>query len=321
MAVFTQIDEAQLRIWLDLANRGALLSFEGIASGIENTNYFVTTTAGAYVLTLFEKLNASQLPFYLGLMQHLAKAGLPVPQPVVQQGERLFSTFGGKPACLVNRLPGRSVTAPTDVQCAAIGSFVARAHLAARNFDASVDNPRSLSWWQTAAPLVMAFLAPEQQHLLRDEMAAQLAFHAAENYAALPRGPVHADLFRDNALFDGDRLGGVIDFYFAGADTWLFDLAVCINDWCIDHANGAIDSGLATALLTAYAQQRPFGAIETICWPMLLRGAALRFWLSRLYDLHLPRDAALLQAKDPQHFERILLARRQGDIPTLKTNR
>jgi homoserine kinase type II len=182
-------------------------------------------------------------------------------------------------------------------------------HLAARDFPGSLPNPRGLDWCEAAARRVAPFLDAGQSALLADELAAHRAHAATDTARALPRSAVHADLFRDNVLFDGDRLGGVIDFYFAGVDTWLFDIAVCLNDWCVDLATGACDTARQDAFLQAYARVRPLTAAERRLLPAMQRAGALRFWISRLWDLHLPREASMLKPHDPTHFERVLRQR------------
>lgn len=317
MAVFTPVSEDALLPWLAQLGAGELVNLKGIASGIENTNYFVDTSTGRHVLTIFEKLTTHELPYYLGLMQHLAAAGLPVPSPAVRPDGSLFSHLMDKPAALVERLPGESAMHPNAAQCHAIGAFSARAHHAARTFPLRHDNPRGLNWWLSTREQVHPFLPADLCVLLDDEVGVQHSFSRTDTYARLPRSAVHADLFRDNALFVGDHLGGVIDFYFAGDDTWLFDLAVCINDWCIHHPTGRIEPELAHAMLEGYATVQPFTADDRAAWPFLLRAAALRFWMSRLTDFYMPRPAEMLTPKDPTHFERILKLRRAGDIVAL----
>lgn len=321
MAVFTTVGREVLAGWLDRYEVGVLLDFEGIPSGIENTNYFVAVApAGApapagrvrpqYVLTLFERLSAAQLPFYLQLMKHLAAAGIPCPDPVPARDGGLWSMLEGKPAALVTRLAGRSNMQPGPAECAQVGALLARMHLAAGSFHADQPNLRGLSWWVDAAPKVRPFLAPGLQQALADEVRAQQRFAQDPAYARLPASAVHADLFRDNVLFDGATLSGVIDFYFAGVDTWLFDLAVTANDWCGDDASGEFVPARLDALLSAYRAHRELTDDERRAWPLMQRAAALRFWLSRLYDLHLPRPAEMVTPKDPTHFERILVSRR-----------
>ena len=307
MSVFTPVTPEQFSAWLTRYRVGTLVQMQGIAAGIENTNYFVTTTGGRYVLTLFEKLAPSELPFYLGLMAHLAQHGVPSPAPATDLDGRLFSELNGKPAALISRLHGEAVTVPTPAQCAEVGGTLADIHLAGQSYAGKLDNPRGLRWWRETAPLVSPFLDADGAALL----AAELEFQGRHRRDDLPRGPIHADLFRDNVLFDGRRIGGVIDFYFAGIDALLFDVAVTVNDWCV-HPGGEIDTPRAHALLCAYHARRPFTHAERGAWPALLRAAALRFWLSRLYDFYLPRPGELVHAHDPEHFRRILRLRAAG---------
>ncbi len=304
MSVFTSVTRAEASAWLKRYSVGTLVELQGIAAGIENTNYFVTTSLGRFVLTIFEKLTVAELPFYLNLMSHLARHAVPCPAPVADNENRLLGELKGKPASLVTRLPGTVITNPSPAHCAQVGATLASMHLAGRSYDGSLENPRGPRWWHQTAPKVMPFLDAAAQALLRDE----LAYQSAQRSDGLPLGAIHADLFRDNVLFEGERLGGVIDFYFAGVDTWLFDVAVTLNDWCV-HADGAIDTPRARAMLDAYASVRAFEAAERQAWPTLLRAAALRFWLSRLFDFHLPRAGELVHAHDPEHFRRILALR------------
>jgi homoserine kinase type II len=321
MAVFTEVSNDAASALLDDLRLGTLHAMRGIQGGIENTNYFVDSDregqVSHWVLTLFERLSADQLPFYLYLMKHLAQRGIPVPDPQGNASGDILHTVCGKPAALVNRLEGRSELAPSAAHCAAVGEMLARMHLAGRDYGRHQPNLRGLAWWNDTAPVVMPFLEPAQAALLQSELAYQNHVAASPAYAALPRGPVHADLFRDNVMFaesEGGpgspvRLTGFFDFYFAGVDTWLFDLAVCLNDWCIDLGTGAHQADRAQALLTAYQTIRPLTDAERRLLPALLRAGALRFWISRLWDFHLPREASLLKPHDPTHFERVLRER------------
>jgi homoserine kinase type II len=313
MAVFTELATHEVRALVARLHAGELIALEPIGAGIENTNYFVGTSSGAWVLTLFERLRHEQLPFYLCLMQHLAQRGLPVPEPRANASGELVHTLRGKPTALCTRLPGRHVDAPDAAHNAALGHTLAGLHAAVADFALAQPNLRGLPWWQATAPLVRPFLDADAAALLDDEIVFQQQLAASAAYASLPRAAVHADLFRDNVLFDDSggsvRLSGCIDFYFAGVDTLLFDIAVCVNDWCLADDSGRIDDDRALALLTAYSGQRALTPAEHRLFPALLRAAALRFWLSRLADRHLPRDATLLQPKDPRHFERLLRER------------
>ena len=301
MAVFTSVSEAELNAWLGDYSLGQLLELQAIASGIENTNYFVTTSNGRFVLTLFEKLSADELPFYLNLMAHLARHGIPCPCPVANRRNQFLGELNGKPACIVSRLSGKSTTAPNIAQCAAIGAMLGQMHIAGQSFSQIMPNPRGAAWRAATAPQMRPFLDTEQAELLDSE----IALHARQNWAVLPQGVIHADLFRDNVLLEENRVGGLIDFYFACSDALLYDVAITVNDWCMD-ADGTLDAARAQAFLRAYHAVRPLLDSECEAWPLMLRVAALRFWLSRLFDLHLPRDGELIHAHDPRHFERIL---------------
>ena len=309
MAVFTEVSPAAAQALLTRLQLGELRALRGIEGGIENTNYFVTTDTGEFVLTLFERLSAEQLPFYLHLMRHLAHAGIPVPEPQADARGEILHSVCGKPAAVVNKLHGRSQLAPQAVHCAAVGAMLARMHLAGQGFERQQPNLRGLPWWNETVPVVLAHLDAEQAALLQSELAYQNHIAASSAYTALPRGPVHADLFRDNVMFDGEQLTGFFDFYFAGVDTFLFDLAVCLNDWCIDWATGAHDAARFDAMLAAYQSVRPLSAAERTLLPAMARAGALRFWISRLWDYHLPRQAQVLTPHDPRHFERVLRQR------------
>ncbi|KQR50261.1 homoserine kinase [Acidovorax sp. Leaf160] len=309
MAVFTEVSLPEASELLQRLQLGTLTALRGIQGGIENTNYFATTDQGEYVLTLFERLSAEQLPFYLHLMKHLAHAGIPVPDPQADADGDILHRVAGKPAAVVNKLRGQSQLQPQAVHCAALGTMLARMHLAGQDFDRRQPNLRGLPWWNDTVPVVLPYLDAAQSALLRAELAYQNHVAASSAYAALPRGPVHADLFRDNAMFEGEELTGFFDFYFAGVDTFLFDLSVCLNDWCIELASGAHDPARAAALLDAYQAVRPLTGDERALLPAMLRAGALRFWISRLWDYHLPREAALLTPHDPTHFERVLRQR------------
>ena len=318
MAVFTEVSESQAQELLTHLQLGDLLELKGIQGGIENTNYFLISNVGAYVLTLFERLTHQQLPFYLHLMKHLAHHGIPVPDPVANSDGDILLTVEGKPAAVVNRLIGSSELAPTPQHCHAVGEMLARMHLAGKDYNRHQPNLRGLAWWNETVPVVLPFLDPSQSSLIQSELAFQNHIAQSSAYAALPRGPVHADLFRDNVMFEGQddtlQLTGFFDFYFAGIDSWLFDLAVSLNDWCIDLDTGALHADKTAALLEAYQSVRPLIKAERHLLNPMLRAGALRFWTSRLWDFHLPREASMLTPHDPTHFERVLLQRLHNPI-------
>ena len=310
MAVFTPVSLDELAPWIDSFSVGQAFGIQGIASGIENSNFFVMTETGEYVLTLFEKLSYEQLPYYLNLMRHLADRGIKVAAPIPNKNGELLSMLCRKPASLVTKLEGDWQVFPTPDHCAKVGAMMARMHIAAGDYAISQPNLRGLSWWKETVLEVLPYLTDENTQMLQSELVYQENFAATELYQKLPRGPVHADLFRNNVMFDKDEeLSGFFDFYFAGNDTWLFDVAVSVNDWCINLENGAFDEKRLNAFLGAYHHNRPFLPSEARAWHSILRAAALRFWISRLYDFYLPRDAKMLTAHDPRHFERILSLR------------
>ena len=314
MAVYTQVSFDQAQAYFHSLGLGPLTRLEGCAGGIENTNYFADTAQARYVLTLFERLSAEQLPYYLRLMRHLAQHGIPVPDPAADAQGQLLHSLQGRPSCVVSLLAGKSELQPGTDHCAQVGAMLARMHLAGASFGMQQPNLRGLDWWQRTVPEVLPFVTPEQSALLQSELAALQALAQTADYAALPRGPIHADLFRDNVMFapdaqGRDQLTGFFDFYFAGNDAWVYDIAICLNDWCVDTAKGVADAARTDAFMQAYTSVRPLQASEAAVFASLLRAAAFRFWLSRLWDLHLPRQAAMLKAHDPAPFERILRQR------------
>ncbi len=318
MAVFTPVTHEQLAQFLKGYLLGELVDLQGISSGIENSNFFVTLKDGdrtsRLVLTLFERLSHEQLPFYLGMMHHLAHHGVACPDTVSDRKGQVLQTLNGKPAALVTCLPGKANMHPGAEHCRQVGDLLAHMHLACQDYPGALPNLRGLPWWNDTQSKVLPFLNKSQSDLLDTELIIQNAFAASPAYATLPKAPVHADLFRDNVLFDERNgqpvLGGAIDFYFAGMDHLIFDLAVTANDWCIDDDTGAFIPSHLDAFLKGYCAVRMPDAAEQQAWPLMQRAAALRFWMSRLYDFHLPRPAEMVTPKDPMHFERILRLRR-----------
>ena len=313
MAVYTEVPRDAAATLIARLDLGTLTAFEPCAGGIENTNYFCDANTGRYVLTLFERLHFDELPYYLHLMRHLADRGLPVPAPQADPTGAILHTVCDKPAAVVQRLPGSARLAPDTAHCEAVGAMLARMHLAALDYPRAQPNPRGLAWWEQTAPVIQPHLSAAQRELLDGELAFQQQVAASGVAHQLPHGAIHGDLFRDNVMFhatpQGDTLSGFFDFYFAGTDAFVFDVAVCLNDWCTDPASGRLDEARAAAFVRAYAAVRPLEGAEARLMPAMLRGAALRFWISRLWDIHLPRDAHLLSAHDPAPFERMLRER------------
>jgi len=302
MSVYTTVTPDELAAWLKNYAIGSLRELKGIAEGIENTNYLVTTSHGRFVLTLFEKLQREELSFYLNLMSHLALHGIPCPTPIEDLNDRYLGELKGKPAVIVSFLSGTPVMAPAPAHCAEVGAMLANMHLVGRNYREAMENPRGPRWWNATAPQLYPFLNDSDVAMLN----AELRYQSQYRHQDLPRGIVHADLFRDNILFvNGTKIGGVLDFYFACNDVLLYDVAITVNDWCMD-ADGQIDEMRTRALLQAYDETRPFTEPERAAWPAMLRAGALRFWVSRLYDFHLPRPGELTHAHNPEHFRRIL---------------
>jgi homoserine kinase type II len=301
MSVFTNVTEHQARAWLKQYTIGALSKLEGIASGVENTNYFLTTTHGEFVLTLFEKLSADKLPYYLDLMAHLARHGIPSALPIADIQGSFLGELNGKPACIVTRLSGRPVQHPDVEHCAEVGELLGEMHLAGKSFPSHMNNWRGSSWWKTFVPEVRPHLTGEAAALLQSE----LEFQLRQEHGALPRGAIHGDLFRDNVLFFENRIAGVIDFYFACDEALLFDIAITVNDWCVD-SDDTLEASRVRALLQAYDALRPLTAEEQQAWPAQLRAAAYRTWLGRLGYVHFPQSGEMTHTKDHAHIRRIL---------------
>lgn len=311
MSVFTSVSIQQLQNWLQDYAIGELVELKGISSGITNTNYFVTTNQAAgtqskFVLTLFEQNSLEELPYFIDLMSHLAVHGIPCPRPITDKAGNSLHMLNGKPAALISCLSGQDIELPNVTQCAAVGEVLAKMHIAGQSFDVQPNhqnshNPRGAEWRVKTAAQVMPHLSEADQNLLANT----LAFQASMDVTHLPMGVIHADLFRDNVLFDGDKIGGLIDFYYACHDVLAYDLAITVNDWCV-QVDGSLDEPRLNAMLSAYQTVRPLNEAERDAWAGLLRIAALRFWLSRLYDQIYPQAGELTHAKDPNHFKNIL---------------
>lgn len=296
MSVYTTVGRDELASWLAPLGVGVLDDFAGIAAGIQNSNYFVNAGGRRWVLTLFEYIGGRRLDSYLDLQEHLGAHGVPCPRPQPDAEGRLWRPLAGKPAALFTCLAGAGVEVPSPAHCRALGDMLARLHEAGADFPAPMPNPCGASWREATGRALAPLLAADERGLLL----AELDFQAACDDAGLPRGIVHADLFRDNVLWLPDgMLAGVLDFYFAGEDSLLFDLAVAANDWCADDHH-------LRELLAGYEARRPLTEAEEAAWPALRRAAALRFWLSRLEARYNPLTGSVVTIKEPAHFARIL---------------
>lgn len=319
MAVFTTITETDAQEILRHFSIGPLTSLKPIASGIENTNFFLDTPQGHWVLTVFEKLTPDELPFYLEFCEHLAGKGCRVACPVRTSDGNLFDFVHGKPYSIANRLEGTDVRTMGVAECRSMGRLLAQMHIAARDFHRFQENLRGLSWWQETVPKLRDVVSDEIYTMLTKELAFLETQVTLPAYRRLPVTACHCDLFRNNALImnagtDAAEVSGVFDFYFAGCMPWLYDLAVTVNDWCVDEATGHFNPVTLKAFMDAYNAVRPLTADEKAMWRTCLRGAAIRFWISRLYDFYKPRKASLLKPHDPTHFQRVLHNRQTCEL-------
>jgi homoserine kinase type II len=301
MAVYTEVGDAELASFLAHYDIGAARSFKGIAEGVENTNYVLATDQGQFMVTLYEKrVDPRDLPFFLGLMDHLAERGINCPRPVHGRDGKALRTLAGKPAAITSFLEGMWPRRIGMQHCGPVGAALAGLHLAGRDFKLKRPNALSVAGWR---PLFEGSRAGADQVAagLARELGAELDFFEAHWPKDLPGGVIHADLFNDNVFFLGDRLSGLIDFYFACNDALAYDVAICLNAWCFEP-DRSFNTTKARALLQAYEKVRPLDANERQALPLLARGSALRFLLTRLYDwLHTPADA-LVKRKDPLEY-------------------
>lgn len=301
MSVFTPVSDAQARALLEHYTLGEIEKLEGIAQGVENTNYFLTTTTGEYVLTLFEHIPRADLPFYVGLMDHLAHRDIVCPAPVRRDDGEMLVEVAGKPAVIVTRLRGQPITRPTAEDCRAAGRILADLHVAGVEYDASLDNARGRKWREAFA----LTLEPKLARADNDLIAAENRYQAIHDDTVLPQGIIHGDFFHDNVLWDEDRGGGVIDFYFACDDVLLYDIAIAVNDWCV-NPDATLDHSRAHAFIEGYEVHRPLESAERSLWPAMLRRAALRTWLGRLGYNHFPRESHMTIDKDHGFSRRLL---------------
>jgi homoserine kinase type II len=305
MAVYTEVGSEDLAAFLAGYDVGELLAYKGIAEGVENSNYLVHTTRGDFILTLYEKRVAEKdVPFFLALMQHLAARGITCPQPVEDRNGGTLAKLAGRPAALISFLNGMSIRRPSPSHCAEVGAALARLHRAGADFASRRANDLSVAGWRRLYAKV-ASRCDELRPGLSAELARELAYLESVWPENLPQGVIHADLFPDNVFFLGDKLSGLIDFYFACTDALAYDLAICLNAWCFE-ADQSYNVTKGRGLLQAYAAVRPLSAPEREALPLLARGAATRFLLTRLYDWFDERPAALVKRKDPMEYFRKL---------------
>jgi homoserine kinase type II len=308
VSVFTRITRRQLDQFFSDYDLGKVISFEGIKDGIDNTNYFVKTEQGRFILTLFESLTASEVPHFLTLLSHLGNNSLLCPSPQSDRQTKLLGRINSKPAAIFKHLSGIALESPSVLHCQEIGLQLASLHRCTKGYAFPVKNSNDLSWCKTVQKKIGVHLSPEDRELIVDE----LVFQSENSQVNLPRGVIHADLFRDNVLFVDDKLSGLLDFYGACTDALLLDIAITANDWCCD--NGKVNLEKFTALLAAYQTLRPLETSEKQHWPIMVRAAALRFWLSRLEHQLYPRPGDIIQQKDPLIFRRILLQHRLSPL-------
>jgi homoserine kinase type II len=301
MAVYTEVSDDALRAFLELYNIGEVTSFKGIAEGVENSNYLLRTTGGQHILTLYEKrVKAEDLPFFIGLMEHLAARGVTCPQPVRNRDGSALGELAGRPATIVTFLDGLWIRRPSVRHCGEVGEALARMHLAGADFPLKRANALSLQGWPSLFQAAGS-RADEVAPNLREESAAELSFLQTHWPSDLPAGVIHADLFNDNVFFLGEQLSGLIDFYFACNDALAYDLAICLSAWCFEPDND-FNVSKGRAMISGYERLRPLSKAEIDALPLLARGAALRFMLTRLVDwLNVPQGAKVAP-KNPLEY-------------------
>lgn len=307
MAVYTKVDEKTLEQFLSTYAVGELVHFAGITEGIENTNYFVTTSTGHYVLTLFEIVGTKELPYFLGLMAFMSEHDIPCAHPVADKRGHTLRELEGRPAALVQRLDGASIDDVNAKHCAAVGHTLGKLHRVGLGFRHDQADIRGAAWREQVAAKLCGAMPKSDVVLLQDEVRYQCNSWTDH----VPRGQTHCDLFRDNVLFENGAISGMLDFYYACTDAFIYDLAIAVNDWC-SIPDGTLDETRLEALLVCYARERRPEACETEYWPAAMRKAALRFWLSRAHDELFPRGGHLTKIKDAEVYRRILCHRRNS---------
>ncbi|QDC45683.1 homoserine kinase [Candidatus Methylopumilus universalis] len=306
MSVYTSVNIEELKIWLQDYALDNLTDYQGIKSGITNTNYFLMTAHDRFVLTLFEKNTIEDLPYFVDLMAHLAKNSFLCPKPIFKNNGTALSILKNKPALIVTCLKGKELNKPEVKHCKAVGASLAELHMKSANFKAQHQNTRDLNWIKKTAETLFSELPQDESLLLREE----ILYQEKKNYK-LPKSTIHGDLFRDNVLFLNDQVSGFIDFYYACTDYLILDVAIAVNDWCINN-DGSFDEARLNAFLDAYKKIRSFNDDEDQAWNDILRLASLRFWVSRLNDFYHIEEGELTFIKDPDHFKKILKQRISG---------
>ena len=306
MSVYTSVNIKELKIWLQDYAFDNLTDYQGIKSGITNTNYFLMTAHDRFVLTLFEKNTIEDLPYFVDLMSHLATNSFLCPKPILKKNGIALSILKNKPALIVTCLKGKEVTNPEVNHCKAVGKSLAELHVKSANFVAQHQNTRDLSWIKKTAETLFNELPQDESKLLKEE----ILYQEKQNYK-LPKSTIHGDLFKDNVLFLNDEVSGFIDFYYACTDYLILDVAIAVNDWCV-NSDGSFDESRLNAFLDAYKKIRSFNDNEDRAWNDVLRLASLRFWVSRLNDFYHAEEGELTFIKDPNHFKKILKKRISG---------
>lgn len=301
MSVYTSVSDDEMRQFLTAYPLGVFQSLQGIAQGITNSNYFLHTSTGSYVLTVFEALTQEELPFYLDLTRHLSENGVACPAPIAQKNGQLAAQLLSKPACIVSRLKGSDTSFPTPEQCYSVGAMLAKMHQAGQSFPQKMSNPRHAAWWRASAEQLLPLLEEDDASLLKSE----IEFLATNPDSHLPQGIIHADLFKDNVLLNGNEAAGFIDFYYACNGSFVYDLAIAINDWA-RQADHQIDEHLRQAFLAGYESIRPLSEAEKDYMPIAYRAGCIRFWVSRLLDFHFPAEGEMTFIKDPNVFRDLL---------------
>ncbi|MDQ6955280.1 MAG: homoserine kinase [Mariprofundaceae bacterium] len=313
MSVYTELTHKNISLILESYNLGPLKSFEGIAAGIENSNFFIDTEQGRFVLTIFERMNAHELPYFMHLMRHLAAEGLACPDVMKRHdGSLLFEVKGheqSKSGCIASRLHGNTLDSLNEIQLHASGQALAQLHLAGASFDELRSNPTDMDWLKNHVGKVLQGTTTTYGDMAGELLQDELRYQRKQLWHDLPEGIIHGDLFVDNILFDGDKVSGIIDFYYAHNAPWIMDIAITLNAQAMLLTD--TDQDRMQTFLAGYEILRPLQENERLALPALLRLGALRFWVSRLYDALFPRDGAMTQTKDPEEYRLKLLSHRK----------